>query len=74
MHLFFKPNQLFLKVLLSALIFASGHDGDTIFGFLIYVVNGAVFAVVYLKTGKIQDTIALHFVNNIVAVSTILFL
>jgi membrane protease YdiL (CAAX protease family) len=41
---------------------------------LIYVVNGAVFAVVYLKTGKIQDTIALHFVNNIVAVSTILFL
>ena len=74
MHLFFKQNQLFFKVLLSALIFASAHGGDTIFGFLIYVVNGAVFAVVYLKTGKIQDTIALHFVNNIVAVSTILFL
>ena len=54
MHLFFKQNQLFFKVLLSALIFASAHGGDTIFGFLIYVVNGAVFAVVYLKTGKIQ--------------------
>ena len=64
----------FFKVLLSALIFASAHGGDTIIGFLMYVVNGAVFAVVYFKTGKIQDTIALHFVNNIVAVSTILFL
>ncbi|MFS8162240.1 type II CAAX endopeptidase family protein [Lacticaseibacillus rhamnosus] len=74
MHLFFKPNQLFFKVLLSALIFASGHDGDTIFEFLIYTVMGAVFAVVYLKTGKIQNAIALHFVTNIVATSFILFL
>ncbi|MEI5841011.1 CPBP family intramembrane glutamic endopeptidase [Lacticaseibacillus rhamnosus] len=74
MHLFFKQNQLFFKVLLSALIFASAHGGDTIFGFLMYTIMGTVFAVVYLKTGKIQNAIALHFVNNIVAVSTILFL
>jgi membrane protease YdiL (CAAX protease family) len=72
--LFFNSNQAWIKIILSALLFSSGHESNTIFGFLMYAFTGIVLGFVYWKSGKLQNSIALHAVINIVAVLAIFFL
>ncbi|QXG59083.1 CPBP family intramembrane metalloprotease [Lacticaseibacillus casei] len=71
-NLFFSPNRIVLRTLLSAGLFAAVHATDTVFGFLVYAFSGIVFATVYSKTGKLQNTIVLHVLNNIVGTLIIL--
>jgi membrane protease YdiL (CAAX protease family) len=72
MNLFFKKDQFWPKVLLSAIIFSMGHASTNIVSFLIYFYMGAVLAYVYRKTGKIQNSIMLHMLNNLVAIVAML--
>ncbi|BAN75625.1 conserved hypothetical protein [Lacticaseibacillus casei DSM 20011 = JCM 1134 = ATCC 393] len=72
--LFFNSNQAWIKIMLSALLFSSGHESNTIFGFLMYAFTGIVLGFVYWKSGKLQNSIALHAVINMVAVLAIFFL
>lgn len=71
-NLFFNPNRILLRTLLSAVLFATGHATDTIVGFLLYAFSGIVFATVYSKTGKLQNAMALHVVVNAIATRMIL--
>lgn len=71
-NLFFKPNRIVLRTLLSAGLFAIAHATDTIFGFLAYAFSGIIFATVYLKTGKLQNAMALHVVVNAAVTVTML--
>lgn len=47
----------------------SQHDAGFVFDLLLY---GAVFAFVYRKTGHLSNVIALHMLNNIVAMAVLL--
>ena len=69
--LFFNSKQAWIKIILSALLFSSEHDSNTIFGFLMYAFSGIVLGFVYWKSGKLQNSIALHAVINLVAVLAI---
>ncbi|WP_225358769.1 CPBP family intramembrane glutamic endopeptidase [Lacticaseibacillus zeae] len=71
-NLFFSPNRIGLRTLLSTSLFAAVHATDTIFGFLLYAFSGIVFATVYAKTGKLQNAMALHVVMNAAATVAIL--
>lgn len=73
-NLFFSSNKTLIKICLSSILFASGHGGNTIFGFLIYVFMGFSFAIVYAKTGKLQNSIAVHIITNAVATVSIFIL
>ncbi|HAJ53308.1 MAG TPA: CPBP family intramembrane metalloprotease, partial [Lactobacillus sp.] len=39
-NLFFSPNRIVLRTLLSASLFATVHATDTVFGFLLYAFSG----------------------------------
>lgn len=69
-NLFFK--QEWLKIGLSGLVFGSLHSSSTLPSFLIYVVMGLVLAAVYRFSGKIQNSIILHFLINAGAMSIML--
>lgn len=66
-NLFFSPNKPVHRAILSASLFGLAHATDTIFGFLLYAFSGIVFATVYAKTGKLQNSMALHVVMNAAA-------
>ncbi|BDZ30657.1 type II CAAX endopeptidase family protein [Lactiplantibacillus sp. WILCCON 0030] len=66
-NLFFK--QEWLKIGLSGLVFGSLHSSSTVPSFLIYVTMGLILALVYRLSGKIQDSIILHFLINAGAMS-----
>ena len=70
-NLFFK--QEWLKILLSGLVFGSLHSSSTIPSFLIYVGMGLILASVYRLTGKLQDSILLHFLINLGAMGFIVY-
>lgn len=61
-----------LKVLLSAVVFGSMHASTTLPSFLIYFTMGLILASVYRISGKIQDSIILHFLINAGAMSLML--
>ncbi|MDG3062090.1 MULTISPECIES: CPBP family intramembrane glutamic endopeptidase [Lacticaseibacillus] len=67
-NLFFNSNQVWLKILLSAVLFSSAHQSNTIFSFLLYAFIGIILGFVYWKSGKLQNSIALHALTNLVAV------
>ncbi|MDE3283627.1 type II CAAX endopeptidase family protein [Lacticaseibacillus parahuelsenbergensis] len=66
--LFFNSNQAWLKIILSALLFSSVHESNTIFGFLLYAASGIALGFVYWKSGKLQNSIVLHALMNFFAV------
>jgi len=69
-NLFFK--QEWLKIGLSGLVFGSLHSSSTLPSFMIYVTMGLILAMVYRFSGKIQDSIILHFLINAGAMSIML--
>lgn len=54
-------------VVISGVAFALVHANSTIASWLIYAVMGGTFAYIYRKTGKLQSTIILHGLNNLLA-------
>lgn len=72
MNLFFKNDAFWLPIILSGLLFTLEHSSTTFISYLIYFYLGAVFAFIYRKTGNITNTICLHALNNLIALSALL--
>lgn len=72
MNLFFKKDAFWLPIILSGLLFTLEHSSTTWISYLIYFYLGAVFAFIYRKTGNISNTIWLHVLNNLIALSALL--
>lgn len=73
-NLFFKPNQFWPKLILSGFIFSIGHMSTTVISFLIYFYMGMVLAFLYQKTGQLKLSIALHGLNNLIAISQMIMI
>lgn len=71
-NMFFKPTNLWPKVILSGLVFSTGHMSTNPISFLIYAFMGMTLAYVYLKTKDIRNSIALHMINNMFAMAILL--
>lgn len=71
-NLFFKPSWFWPKVVLSGLVFSCAHISTNIISFLTYCFMGMVLAYVYCRSGALKNSIALHALNNIVAMAALL--
>lgn len=71
-NIFFKPSQTWLKIILSGLIFSTGHLSSNPISFLVYCLMGAVLAATYLWTGKQFNSILVHFLINSLAMTQLL--
>ena len=71
-NLFFKPNWFWPKVVLSGLVFSCAHISTNIISFLTYCFMGMVLAYVYCRSGSLKNSIALHALNNIIAMAALL--
>ncbi|MDT6980289.1 type II CAAX endopeptidase family protein [Levilactobacillus zymae] len=60
-------------VVISGIAFALVHANSTVASWLIYAVMGGTFAYIYRKTGKLQSTIILHGLNNLLAMGILLW-
>lgn len=72
-NLFFNANQFWPKVILSGFVFSLGHSSSNVISFLIYFYMGGVLAFLYLKTGKIHNSIMLHGFNNLIAIGALVY-
>lgn len=72
MNFFFKKEAFWLPIILSGVLFTLEHSSTTLISYLIYFYLGAVFAFIYRKTGNISNTICLHALNNLIALSALL--
>ncbi|WP_191978915.1 type II CAAX endopeptidase family protein [Fructilactobacillus fructivorans] len=64
---FFNQNAFWLPIVLSGLLFSCGHMSSNVISFMIYAILGIILAYVYKKTGKIEVSIGVHFLNNLIA-------
>ncbi|MDZ5757117.1 type II CAAX endopeptidase family protein [Carnobacterium maltaromaticum] len=62
-QLFFKKHQV-AALIVTSVVFGLFHGPTDIQSFLLYSSMGAALSAVYLKTGRIECSIALHFLNN----------
>ncbi|CAM3183093.1 CPBP family intramembrane glutamic endopeptidase [Leuconostoc rapi] len=75
---FFRHSWWWASIILSGVLFAFPHMGAVptnladVLSYLIYMVMGMVMAYVYKKTGNLQDSIAIHFINNAVTMLPVL--
>lgn len=76
MNTWFKDNRYYADVLLSAVLFGVFHTtADLSFATVTpYVVMGAVFALIYRKTGNLAVNIYTHMLYNAIVVSVSLFI
>ncbi|USS85446.1 CPBP family intramembrane metalloprotease [Fructilactobacillus myrtifloralis] len=58
---------VWLSIITSGIVFSAGHASSNWLSFLIYAVMGMILARAYVKTNRIQASIALHFINNLFA-------
>lgn len=71
-NLFFKPTWFWPKVVLSGLVFSFAHISTNIVSFCTYCFMGMVLAYVYRRSGSLKNSIALHALNNFVAMAALL--
>lgn len=64
---------LLLGLVVSSLAFASLHESDTWIGYLPYLYSGVIFGLAYLKTRRLEVTILMHFLNNLLALLFIIW-
>lgn len=64
---FFKNKAWWINVALSGFLFSIGHASDNIISFLLYATMGMILAYTYKKSGQIKMSIAVHMLNNGVA-------
>ncbi|MBE5677112.1 CPBP family intramembrane metalloprotease [Staphylococcus sp. SS87] len=65
--------HLLLGLVVSSLAFASLHESDTWIGYLPYLYSGVIFGLAYLKTRRLEVTILMHFLNNLLALLFIIW-
>lgn len=73
-NLFFKPTSFWPKVVLSGVIFSTAHSSTTIVSFLLYCYMGMVLAYAYRTTGDLRNSMAIHAINNLIAILLMLHL
>lgn len=61
-------NHLFIGMLVSTVFFVFLHNGNDIIGFLPYIYSGIILSLIYLKTRRLEITIAIHFLNNFISI------
>lgn len=66
-NMFFRRGNIWPKAILSGLVFSAGHMSTNPVSFLMYAYMGLVLAFVYLRTGDLRNSIAIHMVNNLIA-------
>lgn len=71
-NIFFKVNWFWPKILLSGLVFSCAHASTNIISFLTYFFMGSVLAYVYRHTGDLRNSILLHALNNVIAMTILL--
>lgn len=71
-NMFFKRGNIWPKVILSGIIFSAGHMSSNPISFLMYAYMGMVLAFVYLRTADIRNSIAIHIINNAIAMYILL--
>ena len=77
---FFRQSWWWASIILSGLLFAFPHMGQIptnladLLSYLIYTSMGIVLAVVYKKTGNLQDSIMIHFINNAITMLPLLIM
>lgn len=71
-NLFFKPDSFWPKVVLSGVVFSCAHLSTNVVSFCTYGFMGMVLAYVYRRSGSLKNSIALHALNNIVAMAMLL--
>ena len=68
MDAFFAPRFFWLPVIISGVVFASGHLTSNFISFAVYVVLGMFLAYLYRKTGNLWASILMHAFNNLISV------
>lgn len=71
-NLFFKADWFWPKVILSGIVFSCAHISTNIVSFATYCFMGMVLAYVYRRSGSLKNSIALHALNNVVAMMVLL--
>ena len=71
-NMFFKRGNIWPKIILSGVIFSTGHMSTNPISFLMYAYMGMVLAYVYLRTDDIRNSIAIHMINNAIAMYVLL--
>lgn len=77
---FFRKSWWWASIILSGILFAFPHMGKIPtnlsdgLSYLVYMSMGMFLAYVYKHTGNLQDSIAVHFVNNFVTMMPILIM
>ncbi|MCM0598688.1 CPBP family intramembrane glutamic endopeptidase [Periweissella fabalis] len=64
---FFKHRAWWLNVVLSGIIFSLGHASSNPISFALYATMGMILAYTFKKSGQIKMSIAVHMLNNTVA-------
>lgn len=71
-NLFFKRDALWSKMVLSGLVFSLAHTSSNIISFLLYCFMGMVLTYIYRQSGSLKNSIMVHAINNLVAMSMML--
>lgn len=64
---FFKNKAWWVNIILSGFLFSLGHASENPISFALYATMGIVLAYTYKKSGQIKMSIAVHMLNNGVA-------
>jgi membrane protease YdiL (CAAX protease family) len=72
---FFTKGNWWYSIILSGVLFSLGHASDNFVSYLLYATMGGILAYVFKKSGQIKMSIAVHMLNNGVAmVMTVIML
>ncbi|MEX0380323.1 lysostaphin resistance A-like protein [Leuconostoc sp. MS02] len=77
---FFRQSWWWANIILSGLLFAFPHMGKIptnladLLSYLVYMIMGMTMAFVYKKTGNLQDSIMIHFINNAITMLPLLIM
>lgn len=64
LRIFGKTRGWFVPILIASLAFGSGHSYQGVGGFILIAIYGAMFAVLFLKTGSLWPCIIAHFFQD----------
>ena len=74
MDSFFSAHRFWWPILVSGLVFASGHLVSNLISFAVYVSLGMFLAYVYKRSGNIRVSILMHAFNNLLSVVPLLIM
>ncbi|XIF19389.1 MAG: CPBP family intramembrane metalloprotease [Acetilactobacillus jinshanensis] len=74
MDAFFGPHRFWWPIVVSGLVFASGHLVSTLISFAVYVSLGMFLAYVYKRSGNIRTSMLMHAFNNLLSVIPLLMM